>query len=54
LCEYAVPTHLLPTERTTARVCVAHRYALAFKEQGYEELFVLKHVLESQVETLMQ
>eukprot|EP01046_Picozoa_sp_COSAG06_P015228 COSAG06_NODE_968_length_11280_cov_125.578302_12_plen_39_part_00 len=35
-------------------VCVEHRYALAFKEQGYEELFVLKHVLESQVETLMQ
>lgn len=29
-------------------------YTVAFKEQGYEELDVLKHVLESQVETLMQ
>ena len=29
-------------------------YTVAFKEQGYEELEVLKHVLESQVEALMQ
>ncbi len=29
-------------------------YTVAFKEHGYEELEVLKHVLESQVETLMQ
>ena len=29
-------------------------YAVAFKDQGYEELYVLRHVLESRVDALMQ
>ena len=34
---------------------VAHvMYTIRFKDQGYEEVFVLKHVLESRVDTLMQ
>lgn len=36
------------------RFGVVGMYTVAFKEHGYEELAVLKHVLESQVEKLMQ